>query len=593
MGSQDSNVNSAGVPLDHDGATLEFGLDGFVLPFEVADDVLHSHLAVDVDAPQVSSVPSSSGGIPVEENLEVSSEEEGFFHEDDRAKLERESVNRAAKAAFSVNREERNELIALRLKYQEMQRMLAKKGISLVELEKEALNERVEFNSGLSDSSKFINGRDEFGLPVFSKQKIDHTEALGVSGVKDAHNVLEDLSDSVHVTHKAKNLDSSPDARVVHRNALEEKNEVAETADSPKATWSQVVKQAPSHINNLSFDYVPRPPGVKIVSPPEEVLRQGNNKFKTCIVGTFTRGAPPFSRVVAFAHNVWDKKGLVHISQKDPRTYIFKFDTIANMHSAMSKGTWYLEAKPMLVHTWGSKVGEKSTMPLWVKFENMPDCYWTREGLSFLGSVIGNPLSADDLTSKLEILPFAKLCVEYKIGDELPNKIEVEVLDPITEMKHLEEVKVSYPIKPLVCSACKSLGHVIGACPNVSRQWVRKDTPPVPSKVTVDVTVQTQNEPPKASVDNSKQTEKNTMQDAQAVDSKIVDESGSENIKGENDWTTIQARKSKLSPARDSTSNPTTATALKLPIYSALTKSLNKGKNKKARRFGGTRSPSH
>ncbi|KAK1384251.1 hypothetical protein POM88_021986 [Heracleum sosnowskyi] len=112
---KNSNVNSDGVPLDHDGATLEFGLDGFVMPFEVADDVFqdlisdkidHSHLEVVVEAPQVSSVPSSSRGISVEKNLEVSSEEEGFFYEDDRAKLKTESVNRAAKAAFSVNREE-------------------------------------------------------------------------------------------------------------------------------------------------------------------------------------------------------------------------------------------------------------------------------------------------------------------------------------------------------------------------------------------------------------------------------------------------------------------------------------------------------
>ncbi|KAK1384250.1 hypothetical protein POM88_021985 [Heracleum sosnowskyi] len=474
-----------------------------------------------------------------------------------------------------------------------MQRMLAKKGISLVELEKEALNERVEFNSGISDSSKFINGRDEFGLPVFTKQNVNCTEAVGVSGVKDAHNVLEDLSDSVHVTNEGKIHGSSPGASVVPRNALEELNVVVEATEPSKATRSQVVKQATSPINNLSFDYVPMPPGVKIVSPPEEVLRQGNNKFKTCIVGPFTRGAPPFSKVAAFAHNVWDKKGLVHISQKHPRTYIFKFDTIANMHSALSNGTWYLDAKPMLVHAWGSKVGEKSTMPLWVKFENIPDCYWTRDGLSFPGSVIGNPLSADDMTSKLEILPFAKLCVEYKIGDELPTKIEVEVLDPFTEMKHIEEVKVSYPSKPLVCSACKSLGHVIGACPNVLRQWVRKETPPLPSKETVEVKEHEQNEPPKASGDNTKQTDTATVQDTQAAVSKTVDGNCPESTKGENGWTTILSRKSKLSPTRGSKPNSSTSTAIKLPIYSALSKSLNKGKNKNARRYGGTRSPSH
>ncbi|KAK1384237.1 hypothetical protein POM88_021972 [Heracleum sosnowskyi] len=180
MGSQDSNVNSDGTPVDHDGASLEFGLDEIGIPFQVAGGVFQellsgkkeqNHLESHSDGIQGPSMPSSSGGIPVEKSFETSSEEEEFIHEDDRTRIERESVNRAARATFATNREDRNELIALRLKYQEMQRMLEKRGISLVDLEKEALNERVEFNAGLNDASKFISGRDEFGLPVFTNKQ--------------------------------------------------------------------------------------------------------------------------------------------------------------------------------------------------------------------------------------------------------------------------------------------------------------------------------------------------------------------------------------------------------------------------------------
>ncbi|KAK1351843.1 hypothetical protein POM88_053941 [Heracleum sosnowskyi] len=613
MGSQDSNADPSGVPVDQEGSALEFGVfGGSETPFAVVGDVLQeilrdepldevlqhfeadpvgdlscernvseSDLGGSFGENQGLGVPSSSGGIPVEQLMDESSEEE-FGHEDARARIERESVNRAAKAAFAVNRDDRNELISLRLKYQEMQRLLAKKGISLVDLEKEALNERVEFNSGIADATKFISGRDEFGLPVFTK--------ASVSGVKDARNVFEDLSDSVHIALEGHNQDNV--ALRTPKNVSIEEIEGAGFAEPPKASWSQVVKKAPVPNNNLSFDYVPMPPGVKIVSPPDEVLRKGNEKLKSSIVGTFTRGAPPFSKVAAFAHSIWDNKGLIHISQKDPRTHIFKFNTVANMNSALSKGTWYLEKKPMLVHAWGSKAGEKSSMPLWVKFENIPDCYWTRDGLSFLGSVIGNPLSADDMTSKLEVLPFAKLCVDYKIGDELPTKIAVEVLDPITELKHIEEVKVSYPVKPLVCSACKSLGHIIGACPNVTRKWVRKDVPPVKDKETVEVTVDAPSEPNSASGPDAKQPD--TVEDLETGQAPFPHNGDDPVIsKGDHGWTTVQSKKSKLSPSRGLSSHPSLSAALKLPIYSALSKSLNTGKNKKVRRFEGTRSPSH
>lgn len=72
------------------------------------------------------------------------------------------------------------------------------------------------------------------------------------------------------------------------------------------------------------------------------------------------------------------------------------------------------------------------------EFEKIPDSYWTREGLSCLASSIGNPRFADQPTSKLEILPYARMCVNYHIGDDLPTKLEVEVLDPITDEKHVE-----------------------------------------------------------------------------------------------------------------------------------------------------------
>lgn len=120
-------------------------------------------------------------------------------------------------------------------------------------------------------------------------------------------------------------------------------------------------------------------------------------------------------------------------------------------------------------------MGEKKSIPLWVNFENLPDSYWTSDGLSFLSSAIGAPLCADDRTLNLEILPFAKICVDYKIRDDLPTKLEVEVLDPVSDEKHIEVVSVSYPQRPLVCTGCKTLGHLVGACPKISRVWVLKD----------------------------------------------------------------------------------------------------------------------
>ncbi|KAK1397096.1 hypothetical protein POM88_006959 [Heracleum sosnowskyi] len=243
-----------------------------------------------------------------------------------------------------------------------------------------------------------------------------------------------------------------------------------------KNTWAKVVQDPPPPVNNVSFKYCPRPAGTNVVSPPLEVLKEGNDKFKNCIVGTFSKGVKSFSMVAASARSAWELRGLTNVFQKDTHVFIFKFSSMEERNKVLAWGTWYVGNQPMLLKAWGNnnEATKVDTMPLWVKFSKVPDCYWTSEGLSWLGSVIGVPLCADALTSKLDILPFAKMCVHYKIGDALPDKIEVESLDPTSGAMSIVEVLVHYPVKPLVCTGCHSLGHPISACPSTTRRWVVK-----------------------------------------------------------------------------------------------------------------------
>ncbi|KAK1380231.1 hypothetical protein POM88_026975 [Heracleum sosnowskyi] len=89
-------------------------------------------------------------------------------------------------------------------------------------------------------------------------------------------------------------------------------------------------------------------------------------------------------------------------------------------------------------------------------------------GLSRLASVIGKPLCADQLTSKLEMIPFAKFCVNYNLGELLPNSIKVVALDHVTVEKY-NDVVVSYLNKPQIYGGCNSLGHPTVACPKAKR----------------------------------------------------------------------------------------------------------------------------
>ena len=341
-----------------------------------------------------------------------------------------------------------------------------------------------------------------------------------------------------------------------------------------KKSWTQVLNDSIPKFTPVKFDFIAKAAGNTKVSPPIEVLKQGNDKYKFCLVGTFSKGHLPYAKVLAFARDVWSSKGLLHVAQKDSHTFLFRFKEVNDMNSILARGTWFIERRPLIIHNWGVNPCVRSHLPLWVKFEKVPDSYWTREGLSWLASSIGHPIGADANTSRLEVLPFAKMCVDYNIGDPLPTELEVEVLDPYTESLITEKVLVSYPSRPLVCSACKSLGHLVGACPKVTRQWVRKEKPEKSANV---------------EVNSNSNNDTAVKDDSHSADnSKIpvppeIPVSTTDGV-----WHEVK-RKHSSSPGDSipSVPPPQSTAASSLPIYSALSRTISKSQRKKAKKSGG------
>ncbi|KAK1360678.1 hypothetical protein POM88_045152 [Heracleum sosnowskyi] len=413
-------------------------------------------------------VPSSSGGINIVAMEEVliddASSEEAPFSREEEAWMENVTVNPAVKLAFALNRNEREELISTKRKLNEMSTFLKNKGFSFEDVVLEARRNNGNFTD--------LPRRDESGLPIIQEVR-PHTSGVG-AGPSDLKSILKKrqnsevpIRDSNGKTNDEKYAKQTDDTNGVPLQTSEI------NSDTPPAakTWSKVVQ---SNEEQVHFEYIPMPEGSKVLSPPDEVLRQGNEKFKLCIVGTFSKGTHPYSVVKRFAQRFWEGIGLCDVFQKAEKVFLFKFKDEDSMNKVLSKGTWYVDQRPMLVKAWSEREKPVTSMPLWIKLTNIPDCYWTQKGLSSLASVVGVPISADSLTSKLNILPFARFCVEYKLGTPLPSTIPVLVLDPMSEEKSQAEVHVHYAVKPLTCVACNSLGHTTASCPLAKRIWVQK-----------------------------------------------------------------------------------------------------------------------
>ncbi|KAL1818309.1 hypothetical protein ACET3Z_013178 [Daucus carota] len=241
-----------------------------------------------------------------------------------------------------------------------------------------------------------------------------------------------------------------------------------------------------------------------------------------------------------------------------------------------------------------SPLAEKTTSPVKPSWKSIVTNGSSDEALRF--DYCPMPEGADRTTSLLNPVQFAKMCVRYKIGDPLPEKIKVAVLDESTmELSPTEfvDVEVSYPQRPMICTGCKHIGHLVGACPVVKRVWVQKQTPKEvnvnkPNEVQKDTSVSNSVKETQTEVEKSlsESPVENATTGVEASNHGL----GTENVKEDEVdgvWNQVTGRKSAHIVNATSGVNP----AAQTPIYTALAKSLSKGQLKRARKGVGKNSP--
>lgn len=71
-----------------------------------------------------------------------------------------------------------------------------------------------------------------------------------------------------------------------------------------------------------------------------DVLRKGNDKYKLCVVETFTKGTNSFKKVAEFAQS----RGLQNVFQRDSNFHL-KFDNEHNIDVILASGGMWEEAR--------------------------------------------------------------------------------------------------------------------------------------------------------------------------------------------------------------------------------------------------------
>lgn len=173
-------------------------------------------------------------------------------------------------------------------------------------------------------------------------------------------------------------------------------------------------------------------------------------KWKQAIILYVVGASPSIGAINRFIATNWNFASKPTIYYHNDGYFVVRFNSIKGKETVLCSGPYTMNRKPIIIHEWNAdfKFGEEvlRMIPLWVRLPNLPMNCWGNLTLSRIGSVLGRPIYADECTTSIERISYARILVEMDVTRTLPNMIKVQ--DPEGQ---LFDQEVEYDWKPSYC----------------------------------------------------------------------------------------------------------------------------------------------
>ncbi|KAF5194056.1 hypothetical protein FRX31_016361 [Thalictrum thalictroides] len=226
--------------------------------------------------------------------------------------------------------------------------------------------------------------------------------------------------------------------------------------------WAKLIRKDQGQ--NTEIDLIQYKPEYVdgIAKCPLDILAKGEEEWNDYLVGFFIGRRLPYPMVKEALSKQWKLKGSYEVATDEDYFY-FKFVNEEDKRQVIEQGPIFIAGRIFVVKPWSNVVDSQrkqiKSIPLWVIIHGIPKKLWTKEGLSYVGSLIGKPICSDEATAKKTRLSFAKICVEVESINDLPTSKSVDVGDVQPVVLNFE-----YPWKPQQCIKCMEFGHTVKRC---------------------------------------------------------------------------------------------------------------------------------
>ncbi|XP_074283590.1 uncharacterized protein LOC141608133 [Silene latifolia] len=204
-------------------------------------------------------------------------------------------------------------------------------------------------------------------------------------------------------------------------------------------------------------------------------------KYWSTAVYCYVLGAnPPWKVIDGFVKRIWGYTDYEKLSFHSNGIFVVRFKTEEMKLRVLQAGPIFFDNKPVVVKEWTPTTNlikeAVDKVPIWIRFYGLLMKFWGN-ALNKIVSLVGVPVRCDSNTQLKTFLGYARVMVEVKVGDVLPDVVEFD-----DEMDVHHRQIVHYEWKPVICTECKIMGHIARDCrrkekveaPKPRKAWVPK-----------------------------------------------------------------------------------------------------------------------
>jgi len=138
-----------------------------------------------------------------------------------------------------------------------------------------------------------------------------------------------------------------------------------------------------------------------VVSHPRSTVVATAKEWCHCLIGYFIDKQLSFSAVCILTKKLWTKKVLVDVLANDSGFFFLKFRDDLSYVSVLESGPWHRLGRMLFLTRWRPgmvlSMAFHVTVPIWVKFFNVPLEHWNHKGFCHVDSAVDKPLYVDSL----------------------------------------------------------------------------------------------------------------------------------------------------------------------------------------------------